>query len=126
MVTPVEYAMLTFVGKLISHIHAAVAKNATRHMQLNVWTDVVFLKRSACEFVTCSFATMFVAEILKVTFTGLVADWTIERVVDKKKFHNTVSCIDHALTGDVFYNHSIHHIGAAACNQLRHRPRISR
>src|SRR5690606_424205 len=52
MITPIQYTMYAIVGKLISHIGTTVAENATRHMQLDIRTDIFFLESTAGKFVT--------------------------------------------------------------------------
>src|SRR5690606_4999565 len=48
----------------------------------------------------------------------------VERVIDEKEFNDAISCVEHSFACDVLHNHSIHHIGAAACNELGHGARV--
>jgi hypothetical protein len=126
MIAAIQYTMHAFIRNLVGHIHAAEAKNATRHVQLYIGTKIMFFECASLKFVACAFLAMIIAEILQVTFTGLIADGTIERMVDQQKFHHTISCIDHSFAGNIFYHHSIHYIGAAAGHQFGHGSRIGR
>jgi hypothetical protein len=80
----------------------------------------MFLKSAASKLVAGSLLTMLITEILQVTFTGLVADGAIERVIDKKEFNNAIPCVNNFRARDILYLHAIHDIRAAACYQFRH------
>src|SRR5688572_14602401 len=112
MIAAVKYAMFAFVSYLVRYINASIAKNATGHMQLDEWTKIHSVECSPFKFVTCTFFAMLVAEILQVTFSCLIADGTIKRVIDQQKFNNPFSRIDHFFAGDILNNHSVHHIRA--------------
>src|SRR5690606_877907 len=124
MIAPIENAMHAVISKLIGNICTAIAKNATRHMQLNVWADVFSLESSFSEIKPRFFIAMLVAEVLQIALAGLVADGAVERVIDEKEFNHSISCVEHSFAGDVLHDHSVHHIGAAACNELRHWARV--
>ena len=83
MISPVEDTMFAFVGELVRCIYATIAKDTTRHVQLDIITQVVRSKCAAFEFVTGTLFAMLIAEILQVAFTCLVADGAVERVVDQ-------------------------------------------
>ena len=83
MLTAVKDSVLAFVGELIGCKHAAVAKYAAGHVQLNIRTDIVLFECAAVEFETCAFLSVFIAQILKLTFACLVTDRAIERVIDQ-------------------------------------------
>ena len=90
-------------------------------MQLNIRTKVVFLKRPSWELISCSRQTIVIAEVLERTFTGLVADGTVQRVIDQQHLHNAVACVDDLLARDILYDHAVHDIGTTAGYQLGHR-----
>ena len=124
MVPAVEYPVYALVRELVGHMGAAVTEDTTCHMQLYIRTDILLFKCPSFEFVAVAFFAMFVAQVLHVTFTGLIAKWAIERMVELSKFHHPCTSILHPLAGDVFYDHAIHHIGAAGSHQFRHGPWI--
>src|SRR5687767_4966782 len=68
---------------------------------------------------------MIVTQILQMAFAGLVADRTIQRMVQQKKFNHTISGVHHSITGNIFYYHAVHYRSAAACYQFGHWPWIS-
>src|SRR5690242_2625852 len=102
--------MFAFFCHLISNIHASVTKNTARHVQLNVWTKVYAIESSSFEFVSRAFFSVLVAQVLEMTFTSLVADGTIKRMIKQQKFHHTISGVDNFFAGDVFHDHAIHYI----------------
>jgi hypothetical protein len=83
MIAAIQYTVHTVVGELIGNKSAAITENAAVHVQLDMLTNVDLLKCSAFLFVSRFRNAMFVAEILKITFTSLVADRAIERVIDQ-------------------------------------------
>jgi hypothetical protein len=124
MITPVKHSVFTLFSQLIRNIHATVTKNAARHVKLYIWTEVVLFESTPFKFVPCCFGAVLVAEILQVTFARLVADWAIQRMIDEKQFNYTFACLQHFFAGDVLHFHSLHDVGAAACNKFGHRARI--
>src|SRR5690606_22473797 len=83
VITTEHHTVLTTTGNLVSCFHATVTQNTTVHMQLDFVSDVLRLKCSSFEFVSCFFFSVFVAQILQLTFSGLVTNRTIQRVVDQ-------------------------------------------
>ena len=81
MIATVQNTMLPLTGNLVGRVHATVAKNATRHVQLDVRTEIDALKSSSFEFVTGGFRAMLVAQILEIALAGLVAHGAIEWMV---------------------------------------------
>ena len=122
MVATVENAVLAFFGYLIGNVHAAVAEYAARHVQLDKGAEINLFKGATWKFVTGSFFSVLVAQILQVAFAGLVADGAIEGVVDEQELDNAVSCVDHFFAGNVFHDHAVHHIRSAARHEFRHWP----
>src|ERR1700712_1134090 len=126
MIAAVENSVFAVRGKLIGDVHAAVAEDATRHVQLDVWTDVVFLKGSPFKLIPGAFGPVIVTQVLQRTFVGLVTDRAVERMIDEQKLHHTLAGIDHFFAGNIFHDHAVHYIGAATGDELWHRPRIGR
>src|SRR5574343_493756 len=83
MIPAIEHTMYPLIGYLISRKHTTVAKNTAGHVELDILTQIVFLKRTTFEFVAGSFAAVFIAEVLQMTFTGLVTNGAIQRVIDQ-------------------------------------------
>ena len=63
---------------------------------------------------------MFVAEVLEMAFSGLVADGAIEGMVDEQEFDDPVAGIDYLIAGDVLYHHPVHYIGTATSHEFGH------
>src|SRR5690606_28261183 len=83
VITTEHHTVFTTTGNLVSRFHTTVTQNTTVHMQLDFISDVLRLKCSSFEFVSCLFFSVFVAQILQLTFSCLVANRTIQRVVDQ-------------------------------------------
>src|SRR4030095_14525874 len=124
MISPVQNSMFPFISQLISYINAAITQYASRHVQLYVWTNIMFFKSSSCKFIPRRISSVLIAKVLQVTFTGLVADRAIQRMIDQQEFDNSFSCIQRLLTRHTLHFHSIHYVGAATGNELWHRARI--
>lgn len=120
MITSVKYAMNTFFSELVGNKNAAITKYATGHVQLDIFTKVVFFEGTLLVFETGAFFSMFIAKILEVAFAGLVADGTIKGMIKQQEFSNACTGIEYAIARDIFYDHSIHYIGATTCNQFGH------
>jgi hypothetical protein len=69
--------MHALIGHLVCREHAAITQNAARHMQLNIWTEVVLVKRTTLERITRALRTMIISEVLQVTFTSLITNRAI-------------------------------------------------
>jgi hypothetical protein len=67
---------------------------------------------------------MIITKILQVTFSCLIANRAIKRVVQQQKFNYTCPGVLHFFTGNIFNFHAIHNRGTATCNQFGHWPRI--
>jgi hypothetical protein len=115
----------SFVGKLVSGEYTAIAKNAAGHVQLNIGTQIVLFKCTPWKFISGTFLTMFITQVLQVAFPGLVADGTIQGMVDEEEFNNAIPGVDYFFTGNIFHFHAIHYIGAAGSHQFGHRSGIS-
>jgi hypothetical protein len=63
---------------------------------------------------------MLVAEILQVTLAGLVANRTVERVVDEKKFDHSLAGFQQIGRRVILHLHSVHDGGAATGHGLGH------
>ncbi|COX17245.1 Uncharacterised protein [Mycobacterium tuberculosis] len=116
--------MFSFVGQLISNIYTAVAKDTTVHMQLDLFADVYSFECTSFEFISCFVCSVFITQVLKFTFSGLVTHRAIQGVVDQQHFHYCFSGVYHLWRGDVEHFHSIHDGCSAGCYQLGHRSRV--
>ncbi len=83
MIAPVQYSMYPFISYLVGYIGATITKNAPCHVQLYIRTDIFSFKCSSFEFIAGSFFSMIISKILQITFTGLVADRAIQRMIDQ-------------------------------------------
>src|SRR5665213_87160 len=124
MISSVQNTVFAFLGELIGHIHATVTEDAAGHVQLNIGTYVVLFKYTSFKLVPGSLFAVIVTQILQGTFSGLIADGTIQRMIDEHELHNTLPRIQCFFAGYIFYDHAIHHIGPATRHQFWHRPRI--
>ncbi len=95
MVAAAKDAVLAVVGELVCREHAAVAKDAARHVQFDVLADIFLLESSAFEFEPGGGYAVLVAEVLEIAFTGLVAHGAIQRVVQQQEFHNAFAGVQH-------------------------------
>lgn len=96
MITPVEYAVYALLCYLVCGEDAAVAENATGHVKLDIFAEVVLFESAACEFIAGTFLAMLVTEVLQVAFAGLVADRAIE-VIKREEFHHAGAGIEHTV-----------------------------
>src|SRR5450631_3967436 len=126
MIATVEDSVLAFFCELVCYKHTAETEDATRHMQLNIGTDIVFFECPSLEFVSGSFSTVFITQVLQGTLAGLVADGAVQRMVDQQEFHHALACIQNFFTRNIFYYHAIHDIGPAAGNPFGHGPWVGR
>src|SRR5579859_7385361 len=110
MVAPVQYSMYTFFRQLVRREYAAIAKDTTRHMQLDIGSQVVLLKSTTLELIPGAFLAMLIAEVLQMAFSRLVADRTIQRVIDQQHLHHAIAGVDDLFAGDILYHHAIHDI----------------
>src|SRR5690606_2332054 len=83
VITTEHYTMFATIGNLVCRFHTTITQNTTVHVQLDFISDVLRRKCSSFEFVSCLFFSVFVAQILQLTFSCLVANRTIQRVVDQ-------------------------------------------
>ena len=49
-VAEVDGFVHTMIGDLVSHIGTAITEYTSRHVQLNVWTDIFFFKSATLKF----------------------------------------------------------------------------
>ena len=120
MVATAENAMLPLLRNLIGGVHTTVTKDAAGHVQLYVRPEVVLLESAPLELVAGACFTMFVTQILQVTFASLIANGAIERVIDEQKFHDASTSFGYFFAGDIFHFHAVHNRCAAAGYQLGH------
>src|SRR5688572_1402519 len=126
MISAVQHAVLTFFCDLVGDIYTTVTKYATRHVELDIRSEVYLIECSPRKFISSFFPAVFIAEILQVALSGLIANRTVERMVKEQKFHYSLACLEHLFTCNVLYHHAVHHVGPAARHQLGHWPRIGR
>ena len=74
MIPAIQYAMHAVIRQLIGHIGASITKNTTIHVELDVRTNILRLKRSALEFITRAFFAMLVAQVLQMAFACLITN----------------------------------------------------
>src|SRR3569833_845703 len=89
MIAAVQNSVNPMNGYLIGSKYTTVAKDAARHVQLYLITNIDLLERTLVFFVTGFSCAMLKAKILQVTFTCLVANRAIQRVIDQQHFHHT-------------------------------------
>ena len=83
MVTSIKDTMYPVIGDLVGNIRAAITKYASRHVQLYVRTDIFPNKRASCKLIAGLNRAVLIAEVLQVTFPGLVAHGAIQGVIDE-------------------------------------------
>ena len=64
MIAAIDYAVYATVGELIGDVGTAIAQNATVHVQLDVWSNIFWLKSPTLKFIARSFLAVLVTEIL--------------------------------------------------------------
>src|SRR5690606_10352841 len=110
-VATADDAMYAFLGQLVSYVHATITENTARHVQLYFVTDVDLIKRAPLKLITGSFHAVLVREVLQMAFSGLVANRTVQRVVNKQKLHHALAGFDYFRRGNVLNFHAVHHGG---------------
>lgn len=83
MVATADDTVYAVVGQLIGSEHAAVAQDATRHVQLDIRPNIDFLKSTTLELVACIGRTMLISKVLQMALTSLIANRAIEWVVEE-------------------------------------------
>ena len=95
ILTAIGAAQFRRAGNLGSKTHAACALNAARHHGFDERADILVLHRPLGFTVTRLVMTIGIGLVLQITFTALVANRAIKRVIDEQKFHHTTPRITH-------------------------------
>src|SRR5262249_143565 len=88
-------AELRYARHLGDEPHTARAVNAAVHDGLDENTNVFVLDRALVLLETAGIDTVGHGLILQIAFPALIADRTIERVVDQQEFHHAFACFAH-------------------------------
>src|SRR3954464_15676312 len=89
-----DQAELHDPGDLLAETHAARALDAAAHL-LRRHQRAELLSQDHPLLFLVARVTVAVAdgEVLQLAFAALVADWTVERVVDEQELHHPVLCL---------------------------------
>ena len=114
-------AKVRHAGDLACKANAARTLNTARHNRFDEWPNVFVLDGALAVELILQSATIR-AEIhrliLQVAFAALIANWTIKRMIDEKKFHDAFARF-FADRRICFHAHSIEHWHCARCDRLK-------
>src|SRR5690606_25793196 len=116
--------MLSSIRQLIGDVYTPITEYAAIHVQLYLVAYINRLKSTFSKFKLGLCHTMLIAQILQFTLPSLVADWTVQRVIDQEKFYDTFSGIQYFRRRNILYLHAVHYRRTAGSHQLRHRSRV--
>ncbi|MNR14959.1 hypothetical protein D3C85_1314630 [compost metagenome] len=97
MISAVHHTMNPVICQLICHIYTTVTQDTAVHVQFDLISDIDRIKGSAFLFVARSFFSVFETKILQMTFTCLVTNRAIQRVIDQQKLRYGSTVIVHTL-----------------------------
>jgi hypothetical protein len=117
--------MNTFIAKLVDGIDATVTQDAPVHVEFDIRADIDFGKFPFRLFKSSPFVAKTITEVLKVTFTRLVAYRAVEGMVDEQEFNDPFPGFPDLFGEEIFDDHSILDRRAAGCHQLRKRSWIA-
>src|SRR5208283_4352668 len=118
VLAPAGGAELRIALDLLAEAHAARAMNAARHVGRDQRPQVLVLDRALAFGEPRDIAAVAHREILQLALAALIADRTIERMIDQQKFHGR-TLRGHRLRRAGEYLHALHHRGGAGRQRLR-------
>src|SRR5690606_4807681 len=121
MITAIHDSVYAVVGQLIGHHHTTITQDATVHVKLDLIADILRLERTLLLDKTRLCFSVFETQVLQVAFSSLVANRTVERVVDQQELGNRFPRFEHTLRRDARHFHSVHYASYTRCHRFRHR-----
>src|ERR1044071_1229475 len=91
--------------ELLRYLYAAITKYAAVHVQLDLITNIDHFIFAPFEFKTGICFSVLVTQVLELALPRLIANRTIQGVIDEQKFNNPVSCLDIFSRKIIFYFH---------------------
>ena len=108
VIAAIDNAMHPLFGELIGYKYAAIAHDATRHMQFDIGADVYFFKGTTLKLVARARMTVFEGKVLQMAFARLVANGAIERMVEQEKFYDAGAGIGNGRIAFAGHFHAVH------------------
>src|SRR6185312_10067330 len=108
----IDHAQFGHAGDIGQESDAARAVDAPRHRGCDQRAEILFLHRALGFLVAAAVEAVSHRLILQIALAALIADWTIERMIDQQEFHHAVARLFGALALRMDYHAIGNRLGA--------------